>query len=307
MKITILTTSYKRPLLLDKLSDSIIPLINKHNGQLEWKIIIDDIDKEYDLVLDEINKKIKNKNLISCEKHENIGKFRSLNKLFNKKTDSEWLVNIDDDDLIINFKFDNFIRYLDRISKDVKAIIVPRLILNTPFYYLRFHYKTKLFSKCNNQKMSYFEFKEKFGDYDTTVFVRKSYYSNIQYLEVENDKFTPESLRWLDAYPKKDILILKDLLIYSQYLSDGITKYTDKNRILNSQSTIVTYKKFLEYKKFNLSSIFIKSLINYYRFNFHANKKINILNDDFGNLVIRFFGITFGKILFLYDRFFFKK
>ena len=79
--------------------------------------------------------------------------------------------------------------------------------------------------------MSYFEFKEKFGDFDTTIFVKKNYYNSIYYQEVENDKFTPESLRWLDAYPKRDILISKNSLIYSEYLSDGITKYTDKNNL----------------------------------------------------------------------------
>ena len=89
------------------------------------------------------------------------------------KNDSEWLVNIDDDDLIINYKFEKFLNYLTLINEEVKAIIAPRLILNTPIYYFRFHYKKKLFLKYNNQKMSYFEFKEKFGDFDTTIFVKK--------------------------------------------------------------------------------------------------------------------------------------
>jgi len=42
MKISILTTTYKRPFLLKRLAESVIPLINKLDGQLDWRIIIDD-------------------------------------------------------------------------------------------------------------------------------------------------------------------------------------------------------------------------------------------------------------------------
>jgi len=307
MKISILTTTYKRPFLLKRLAESVIPLINKLDGQLDWRIIIDDdTDDNYDTILDEIDQKVKNKNLLNWKKHKNIGKFRSLNKLFNNKSNSDWLVNIDDDDLIINYKFEDFIQHLSSIKKDVKAIIVPRLILNIPFYHFRVNKKIKFFSKYKNQKMSYFQFKEKIGDFDTTIFVRKSTYFVKKYKEVENDKFTPESLRWLDAYPENDMLILNQVLTYSQYLEDGITKFTDKNRILNYKSTILTYKKFLEFKKFNLSLILIKSLVNYYRFSFHSSKKINFF-DERQRSIIFFICYVLGKFLFLYDRIIFKK
>ena len=59
MILTILTTTYKRPLLLKRLADSIIPLINKFNGKLKWSVIIDDITDEYDFVIKKIYEEVK--------------------------------------------------------------------------------------------------------------------------------------------------------------------------------------------------------------------------------------------------------
>jgi len=58
----------------------------------------------------------------------------------------------------------------------------------------------------------------------------------------------------------------------------------------------------LQSKKFSLSKIFIKSLINYYRFSLHAKKKIYIRNENIGNIFIRFLGLNLAKIIYLYDK-----
>ena len=301
MSVTILTTSYKRPTLLKRLSYVIIPLVNKLNGNLKWKIVVDEYTNEYDLIFEEFNQRIKNRSLITWNYQSNIGKFRSLIKLFNESKDSEWLVNIDDDDVVINYKFEEFLNRLNYIEKDIKAVLVPRLILNLSFYNFRLRKKKKLFSTFDNVRMSYFDFKDKFGDIDSTIFLRSSKYKADHFPETENDNFTAESLLWLKAFPNKDLLFVNEFLLYSQYLAGGLTKSTTYQRTTNSTSAIALYKSFLEYKKFRLSKIFIKSLINYYRFNLHAKRKIDITKDNFANLYIRFFSLIFAKIIFFYD------
>lgn len=303
MSLTILTTSYKRPKLLKRLSDVIVPLVNKLNGNLKWKIIIDEINDDYELVFKEIKQKLNNYSLITWSYQTNIGKFKSLIKLLNETTDSEWLVNIDDDDILINYKLINFLNKLDTADKNLKAILVPRLILNVRFYNLKFKIKKRLFSKYNNIKMSYFEFKEKFGDIDTTIFLRTSEYKKNYFPEIENDNFTAESLLWIKSFPGKDILVFNEFLIYSQYLSEGLTKSINYKRTINSTSAIAIYKNFLEYKSFTMSKFLIKSLINYYRFNLHAKKKLNIIDSTYGNLFIRFFCSIFARLIFFYDNF----
>ena len=56
MITTILTTSYRRPILLKRLADVIVPLINKQNGKLKWRIVIDEITNNYDFVFEEITR-----------------------------------------------------------------------------------------------------------------------------------------------------------------------------------------------------------------------------------------------------------
>ena len=307
MSVTILTTSYKRPKLLKRLADVIVPLINKLNGKLKWKIIIDEITDEYEFFFNEIEKKIENSSLISWNYQSNIGKFKSLVNLINETIDSDWLVNIDDDDILINYKFETFLNQLENADKNLKAIIVPRLILNVRFYHIKFKIKKKLFNKFNNTKMSYFEFKEKFGDIDTTIFLRRSKYIRNNFPEIENDNFTAESLLWLKLFPGNDLLIHNQYLIYSQYLSGGLTRTINYKRRSNTKSAIEIYRRFLEYRKFVLSKFLIKTLINYYRFNLHAKNKINIYDNNYGNLYIRFLSLYFAKFLFFYDNLIKKK
>lgn len=301
MSVTILTTSYNRPILLERLSEVVLPLVNKLDGELKWKIIIDEFNDGYEDVFKKIKQKVKKENLITWSYQSNIGKFRSLVKLLNETLDTNWLVNIDDDDVLINYRFEEFLKKLKSIESDVNAVLVPRLILNIRFYNFKFKTKKKLFLKFNNKKMSYFDFKETFGDIDSTIFLRTNNYKINNFPEVENDNFTAESLLWLKAFSNKDLLVVNEYLIYSQYLTGGLTKSTKIKRISNSTSAIALYKKFLEYKKFTFSKILIKSLINYYRFSLHANKKINISKDNFGNLYIRFFSLIFAKLMFFYD------
>lgn len=304
MILTILTTSYKRPKLLKRLSDVVIPLVNKLNGKLRWKIIIDENTKEYDDIFEEITHNLKNKSLISWDYQTNTGKFKALVKLLDNSLDSNWLVNIDDDDLLINYKFENFLNQLDFVDKNVNAVLVPRLILNIKLYNFKFKKKKKLFSKFNNQIMSYFDFKEKFGDIDSTIFIRSSSYEINKFPEIQNDNFTAESLLWLKTFPKKDILIQNEFLIYSQYLSGGLTKSINIKRTLNATSAIAIYQNFLEYKKFTLSKLLLKSLINYYRFNLHAKNKINIFKKQYTNIFIQFICLIFAKLIFYYDNLF---
>ena len=301
MNVTILTTTYKRPELLKRLGKVIIPIINKFKGNLRWQIIIDDNDNSYDNVLEEFTERVNVKSLINSTKQTNLGKFRSVVNFLNQINSDEWIVNIDDDDLVINYRFENFLDKLDSF-KDINAILCPKLILDKSIFHDLFNRKLKLFSKYNNQKMSYFDFKDKFGDVDTIIFFRKFHLNSNTLPEIKSEKFTSESLLWLNLFPNSDLMVVNNHIVYSQYLSSGLTQSTTLNRIFNPVSAISVYKKFLQSKKFSLSKIFIKSLINYYRFSLHAKKKIYIRNENIGNIFIRFLGLNLAKIIYLYDK-----
>ena len=308
MSLTIITTSFKRPKNLKKLAELTIPLLNEFNGFLKWMILVDEIKNEqYEIVFDETKKKIKNRNLITWSYQENIGKFRSLIKLLKQDIDTDWIVNIDDDDLIINFKFKKFVKNLNNYDKSINAILTPRLILNLKLNIFTINKKKKIFKKYDNKKLNYFEFKKIFGDYDSLIFFRNKNFNHLNYPETEKEKSTAESLLWLDLFKKKEVLINNDYLLYSEYLAFGRSNFAMKLRATNPISSVAVYQKFLDFEKFRISKIHIKSLINYYRFKFHAKIKINLMRDRYSNFFIRFFSAFFAKLIFYLDLLILKK
>lgn len=307
MIVTIITTTFKRPILLKRLGNSIIPLLNMLDGKLKWRVIIDELNHEYKAVIEKMLEKIHDKSLFVYSDQENTGKFKTLVDYINKESESDWLVSIDDDDVLIDYKFRKIMNQLSNIEAGVKAVLLPILILNISFFSIFKKMKKKLFNKYNNKKLSFYDFKQKFGDVDTTMFIRPLNNKIIFHLENSNESFTAESLFYLNAFPKDDILIINDNIVYSQYLSQGLTKYSRINRILNPISAAATYKMYLDQGKTTFSILYIKSLINFFRFSLHARKNVNLIKEIHASLPLRYFGYFFGKLYFYYDNLFFKK
>ena len=140
------------------------------------------------------------------------------------------------------------------------------------------------------------------GDIDSTIFIRSSLFRNLKFPEVGSDSFTAESMLWLKLFKKKEILFLNKHFVYSQYLSDGLTKSTVYQRVSNAKSATALYKNFLEHKKFNYTKFSIKNLINYYRFSFHADKRIKLSNDQYADIITRFLSLILAKLIFFYDK-----
>jgi glycosyltransferase involved in cell wall biosynthesis len=301
MSTTILTTTYRRPFLLKRLGDVIIPLLNKFDGNLKWEIVADEYSSEYDTIISEFNKKINNSTLINFSQQQNIGKFRTLINYLNK-IETHWFVNIDDDDVIINFEFEEILKKLNSFDQNISAVLAPRLILNLKLKNFNFFFKKRLFFILNNKIISYFNFKETLGDIDSTIFIRSSLFRNLKFPEVGSDSFTAESMLWLKLFKKKEILFLNKHFVYSQYLSDGLTKSTVYQRVSNAKSATALYKNFLEHKKFNYTKFSIKNLINYYRFSFHADKRIKLSNDQYADIITRFLSLILAKLIFFYDK-----
>ena len=196
MKITIVTSSYKRPDLLERLGEIIIPIINKTlntNKLLKWRIAIDGSAEKYKFILDRLGEKVINKSLFTWSEQNNIGKFRSLVKIMHEeRKQSDWLLNIDDDDVLINYRFENFLNTIENFPSNVKAILMPRLTLRSPQSYFSKASKKKLFKKYDQKMISYYDFKDKFGDIDTSIFIRSKNYEFIHNNDNLNESFTSE-------------------------------------------------------------------------------------------------------------------
>jgi len=307
MKIVIITSSYNRPILLERLAKIIVPILLRYEGKIKWRIFIDGDDEGYKSLLTKLNNQISSLDLFQWSAHKNLGKFKTLVKGLNEqKNNCDWMVNIDDDDLLIDYKFYSIIDKIKKIDSDIKAVICPRLILNLPLYSFKRFRKKKLFRKCHNQKMSYFEFKKIIGDYDTTIFIKSPSFDYNEPDELSEDTFTAESLLYLESFSNDKMFFVNENIVYSQYLHSGLTEKSRINRIKNPASSQAIYKKFIESgKDFSNSIYYLKCLINFHRFGLHNKKKtdLNEYNIFFlKNLISK----IVGSFLYLIDIFIIK-
>ena len=102
MKIVIITSSFERPLLLERLAKIVVPILLRFNGKVKWRIFIDGDDEGYKSLFQKLNNQISKSELVQWSAHKNVGKFKTLVKGLNEqKNNCDWMVNIDDDDLLI--------------------------------------------------------------------------------------------------------------------------------------------------------------------------------------------------------------
>ena len=302
MKLVIITSSFNRPFLLERLSKIIVPILLRFEGKIRWRIFIDGDDEGYKSLFQKLNNQLSNLDLFKWSAHKNIGKFKTLVRGLNEqKNNCDWMVNIDDDDLLIDYKFYSIIDKIKKMDSDIKAVICPRLILNLPLYSFKI-FKKKLFRKYNNQKLTYFEFKKIIGDYDTTIFIKSPSFDYHESDELLEDTFTAESLLYLESFSNDKIFFSNENIVYSQYLRSGLTQKSRINRIKNPASSQAIYKKFIESgKDFSNSIFYFKCLINFYRFGHHNKKKIdNIQSNNF--FLKDFFAKIMGSFLFFLDK-----
>lgn len=302
MKIVIITSSFERPLLLERLAKIVVPILLRFNGKVKWRIFIDGDDEGYKSLFQKLNNQINKSELVQWSAHKNVGKFKTLVKGLNEqKNNCDWMVNIDDDDLLIDYKFYSILDKIKNLDTDIKAVICPRLILNLPLYSIKRFKKKKLFRKYHNNKISYFEFKKIIGDYDTTIFIKSPSFDYHEPDELSEDTFTAESLLYLESFSNDKMFFVNENIVYSQYLHLGLTQKSRINRIKNPASSQAIYKKFIESgKDFSNSIFYFKCLINFYRFGLHNKKKIDIVKSN-SFFLKDLFAKVMGYFLYLLD------
>ena len=306
--VTILTSTYDRPEFLKKLADTIIPVLLANKKNLTWKVVVDQINNSYDKILIQIKEKSINDNFnFEYIEQKNIGKFKTMVREFSKvKTD--WMTVIDDDDQVIGFKLENFIKKIHLISNNVPVILVPRLTINKNFFFHIFKNKKKLFKQYNNKILNFYKFKKIFRDTDTTIFIRSNSYSYVIPEEIKHESFTAESLFYMTALKNHEVMIINDNLVYSQYLPSGLTGRSYLNRISNPFSAHLVAKTYLEASDdLKISYLFFKSLSNYYRFFFHSKQKKKIIIESNINIFFIYFCFLIGFLSYVVDYLIIKK
>jgi len=97
------------------------------------------------------------------------------------------------------------------------------------------------------------------------------YESALQFREIENEKFCPESLVWNRIANKYKLFCFNKIVYYRDYLDGGLTSKIVRIRMNSPIASTMTYAEMLDY---NISLKWkIRSAINYWRFKYCISNK----------------------------------
>lgn len=268
-KLTVFTPTYNRAYTLPKLYES---LIGQTEKDFEW-LIID--DGSSDTTQELIGSYIQDQKIaIRYYKQKNGGKHRAINKGVNL-ANGELFFIVDSDDFLV----DNALKLIVNIYKEVRIDksfagvcglkVYPDMtplggepnfdVIDANAIDIRFKYRVK----------------EDLAEAFKTDILRE-----YPFPDFKDEKFCPESLVWNRIAQNYKLRYTNKVIYICEFLDDGLTKASIKNRI---KSPIYTTKLYSEQYLYNIPlKDKIKTAINYWRFAFYRNDSLLNLIKEIG-------------------------
>jgi glycosyltransferase involved in cell wall biosynthesis len=290
-KITVFTATYNREHTLDRLYDSLLKQTNK---KFEW-LIVDDgsTDASEELIQGFI---AENKLNIKYYKQENSGKHRAINKGV-KLAKGELFFIVDSDDYIVNDALRVIYNEYKNISEDNSFAglsglkVYPNMVptggkvqydkIDTSALDIRMKHKVK-------------------GD--LTEVYKTDILKQYPFPNFAGERFCAESLVWNRIAQKYKLRYTNHKLYICEYLEDGLSNASVKNRIMSPGYASINYRELYSY---NIPLKFkIKAGINYWRFAFYKKDNFFTLLKDIGYSSI--VTLPFGVLLKLRDIIYYK-
>ncbi|CAG9606594.1 glycosyltransferase family A protein [Pseudoneobacillus rhizosphaerae] len=285
--ITIITPTYNRGYLLERLYNSLVKQTNKN---FKW-LIIDDgsIDNTRNL----IDQFISENNLnISYIYKTNGGKHTALNKGI-KEIDSILTFIVDSDDYLTNDSIEKISEEWERIKHlnlsgicFLKGYSESKVVGDKyPEDYLIDNY----INLSINKKI--------YGD-KAEIWLTRLLKDN-PFPEFEGEKFIGESVVWNKIANSHDMLFINRIIYLCEYMEDGLTKAGRKLRIKSPLGRMENAKLSFSSNKFSMIAK-IKDIWIYICFGLFAKKNIKFLMKDSGIPILIILNLPFGYFLHKY-------
>lgn len=222
MKLTILTPTYNRGYILDRLYMS---LLNQTNNDFEW-LIVDDGSTDDTLNIVESFKK-DNKLKIRYIRQENGGKHRALNTGI-REIESDLIFIVDSDDYLLPEAVHEISRIHQEFGYD-KSICgysflrcFPNLNINGSKFKTSPYISDYVSCRINEGV-----------DGDKAEVYKTSVLKKYPFLEVPNENFLFEDYVWIQMANSYKTVHVNISIYVGDYLEDGLTKNIDKKKISN--------------------------------------------------------------------------
>jgi glycosyltransferase involved in cell wall biosynthesis len=287
MMVTIFTPTYNRSYIINQVNKS---LLNQTNKDFEW-LIIDDGSNDGTESL--INSFIK-ENSISLRyfKQNNGGKHRAINKGLTL-AEGELFFIVDSDDYLTKNAISLISEYHEKLFDDTTLAGVS--------FRRGYNEKEPIGSKVlfNDFKSNVFDFRyiHKIKGDQAEVY-KTEILKNYNFPDYKNEKFCAEGLLWNRLGLKYKILWTSKIVYICNYLEDGLTSKTIKNRKKSPKYSMLYYSELEKYRIPYIQKL--KANINFWRFSFESKDSIvNKLKRV--DILISLLGFPIGVLMYLKD------
>ena len=222
MELTILTPTYNRGYILNRLYES---LLNQKNQNFEWLIIDDGSNDDTSRVVEAFIKDEKLK--IRYIKQNNGGKHRALNTGI-KNIETELVFIVDSDDYLLPDAISEVLKLHQVYAKDNNVCgysflrCFPDLQINGPQF------------KSSPYLSDYVTCRMNEGiDGDKAEVYKTDILKKYPFLEVPNENFLFEDYVWIQMANSYKTVHVNIPIYVGDYLEDGLTKNIDKKKVSN--------------------------------------------------------------------------
>lgn len=246
--ITVLTPTYNREKLLNRLAKS---LFDQTNYNFEWLIIDDGSSDNTEKLINSL--KQDSPFIIRYIFKENGGKHTALNKGF-KNAEGDWVLIVDSDDWLDLNCIETLSGHLKVLAKDIYAISFNRITETG-----------RVLGGLQNENLTtYIERYENNITGDRADLLKKSVVESFVFPVFPGEKFMAESpfFIWFGKNFKTKFLNYNGYVC--EYQSDGLSKKNVLNRHESPKSTLYVYST--QYNSFKTVTLKIRAAINWWRF-----------------------------------------
>jgi len=294
MDFTVFTATYNRANTLSKLFES---LCQQTCQNFEW-IIVDDgsTDNTENLV-----KELAAQSTFQIKyiKQDNGGKHRAINKGV-QFAEGELFFMVDSDDYLLPNTLETISKYWKQINTNSEfAGVAGKKILKNG---------NDIGDSLNTATLdcTIIERRYKFNiNGDKAEAILTSVMEKYPFPDYPNENFCPEGLIWNRISLENKIRFFDEAIYVCEYLQDGLSQKSIKNRKANSNYTLLLYSELSKNRQ--IPFIFrLRAIINFWRFSFGNDKSFNqkkamLKNPAFGIILL-----PAGYFIHLKDFFFDK-
>ena len=272
-KVTIITPTYNRANLIDKLYFS---LLNQTNNAFVWLVVDDGSNDETKSIIEKFKQEKKIK--IEYFRKPNGGKHTALNFAF-KKLVTPLSVILDSDDIFTEDAVETIIKYAEKY-KSRKNLC--------GFVFLKGYDQNNSVTK----KFPDDEIIANYNDYIINSGIKgdkcEVFYSNVlskyYFDEYQNEKFLAEGYLWSIISEKYDMVFVNKIIYLCDYLDGGLTKSGRTLRIKNPRGGMRHAKQYL--KPIYVLKIRLKNALLYLTYSRFAKERPDFDNSKFLLLVM---------------------